>query len=377
MKVNNFPTYSFPTLYKKTSTGAIQFWKVKVFGYSDHAVIETVYGQFGGAEQQTEDVIRSGKNIGKANETTPVQQASYEANSKWESKLKKGYVEKLEDAEAGKTDKIIEGGVLPMLAHKYSEHSHKIKFPALVQPKLDGIRCIAILKDGKCTLWSRTRKPITSVPHIVEALEGKQDMILDGELFSEKYRQNFEHIVHLVRQEVPTTGYEEVEYHIYDAIQAGTNEQRQQWLTFEGLNKLPLVLVATSDAYSSDEVNMLLEHYLLLGYEGCMIRNKAGLYVNKRSHDLLKYKSDSDSEFEIVGIEEGRGKLSGHVGAFVCKTSDGQEFKAKMAGDTSRLKDYFENHSLWKDKKLTVKYQSLTGYGIPRFPVGKVIRDYE
>jgi DNA ligase-1 len=48
-----------------------------------------------------------------------------------------------------------------------------------------------------------------------------------------------------------------------------------------------------------------------------------------------------------------------------------------MSGSTERLKEYFENPKLWRGKILTVQYQALTSYGIPRFPVGKAIRDYE
>jgi DNA ligase-1 len=76
-----------------------------------------------------------------------------------------------------------------------------------------------------------------------------------------------------------------------------------------------------------------------------------------------------DDEFEIVGIEEGRGKLAGHA-IFVCRTKEGQEFKAKMKGDTAKLKAYFNNHSLWQGKFLTVQYQNISQYGVPRFPVG-------
>jgi DNA ligase-1 len=113
-------------------------------------------------------------------------------------------------------------------------------------------------------------------------------------------------------------------------------------------------------------------------YEGAMLRNKDSKYVNKRSYDLLKLKEFDDDEFEIIGIEEGRGKLAGHVGAFVCKTSDGKTFLAKMSGDTEKLADYFKDHSLWSGKRLTVQYQGLTGKErVPRFPVGKSIRDYE
>jgi len=101
------------------------------------------------------------------------------------------------------------------------------------------------------------------------------------------------------------------------------------------------------------------------------------LYVPKRSMDLQKLKEFHEDEFQIVGIEEGKGKLQGHVGAFNCVTKDGVDFKAKLEGDTEYLKQCFENEALWKGKKMTVVYQ---GFGInkrPRFPVAKAIRDYE
>lgn len=250
-----------------------------------------------------------------------------------------------------------------------------------MQPKLDGLRMLAVLKDGKCTLWSRTRKPITSLPHIVDAIEKALpgvDIVLDGEAYNHEYKNDFEKIVSLVRQEDPGEGHEVVQYHVYDIVdttltfQQRTNKLKhlkERW--FDG----PLVKVETLQVKSQEEVKAVTSTWLDLGYEGAMIRNADGMYVGKRSYDLQKIKTFKDAEFEIVGIEEGRGKLLGHVGAFICKTENGEEFKAKMAGDTDKLKQYFENHKLWEGKKLTVQYQGLTGKNeLPRFPVGVRIR---
>jgi hypothetical protein len=126
---------TFPILYKKTSTGKIQQWETSV---SDDSVITTRFGQVDGKIQETQEVITKGKNIGKANETTPYDQAVAQAQANWTKQLKKGYVDSIEDAMAGKTDNIIEGGISPMLAHVFSKQGHKITYPALAQPKLDG-----------------------------------------------------------------------------------------------------------------------------------------------------------------------------------------------------------------------------------------------
>lgn len=366
----------FPTLYKKTSTGAIQFWMIEAVLNQ----IITTYGQMGTDKPQcTVDVIKEGKNIGRANETTPEQQAAAEAKAKWTKQLKKGYVKTQEEAEAGVRDEIIEGGIDPMLAQKYKDHAKKIVFPCFGQPKLDGIRCIAVKKGDTVTLWSRTRKPINSVPHIAAAVATiPGDFILDGELYNHEYRQDFDTITELVRPDEPVEGHEAVQYHVYDVVVAMPFRDRHNWMvqTIAHLPE-PIVRVETHLIGSADDVEAFHELMLEHGYEGAMVRNASALYQNKRSYDLQKIKTMTDEEFLIVDFEEGRGRLAGHVGSFWCVTKDGGRFKAKPKGKISKLKEYFEDHSLWEGKYLTVQYQNFTPDGVPRFPVGKGIRDYE
>jgi len=375
----------FKTLYKKTSTGAIQQWTIGVIdqrGSNTAACIVTEYGQVDGKIQTTSDLISAGKNIGKKNETSARWQAELEAKSQWEKKKKKGYVESIKDAEGGKLDALITGGVEPMLAQSFSKHGAKIKIPCYTQPKLDGIRCIAIIKDGICTLWSRTRKPITSCPHIVQELEAAfetKDIILDGELYNHEMKKDFEKIVSMVRQEVPAKGHEIIQYHIYDVVNDGVFAERMEEIDtiFGNFDFYALKKVPTEPVNVENDIMIYFEQFVKQGYEGAMLRNEHSKYVNKRSYDLQKVKEFDDAEFPIVRVEEGRGKLAGHA-IFVCRTEGGKEFLAKMRGDTSNLKRFFEDHSLWKGKQLTVQYQGITGKEqVPRFPVGVAIRDYE
>jgi DNA ligase-1 len=348
-------------LYKKTSTGQIQYWQIEAEGN----FIVTRYGKEGGKEMVAKDMIREGKNTGRANATDSEEQAKREAQSQWEAKIKKGYVENIVRAKEGETDH--DGGWFPMLAHQFSEQGHKIIYPAFVQPKLDGHRCVSD-KAGK--LWTRTRKPYVSVPHIQKAIPlGVQ---LDGELYNHAYHDSFEKISHLVNQQTePAEGHEVVEYHVYDVNMPGSFAERCAWLKKNLPHTKPFVLVETIEVSNEDELMDAFDHYLSLGYEGAIVRNAGGVYEGKRSYDLQKIKEFDDAEFDIIGIEEGRGKLQGHAGKFICKTKDGTEFGAKAKGELSKLKEYFEDHSLWKGKQLTVQYQGLTGKNkVPRFPVG-------
>lgn len=368
-------TKKWPVLYKKTSTGAIQMWEVWVKG----STMYSQSGQVDGAKIPSEDTIREGKNIGKANETTPEEQALAEAESRWIAKKKKGYVEKITDASKGKVDKtLIEGGYNVMLAKKFEGD---IEYPVAVQPKLDGIRCAA---TGS-SLWTRTRKPIRSVPHIEHALERlaqHRPGMTDGELYNHEYKSDFEKITTIVGQKKDVDpNHEIVQYHIYDIPSNKVFKDRIEDLKAlaSRLSKnSPLVIVPTFIVENDEELMEAFREFLEMGYEGAMIRDLNEPYIGKRSSGLLKLKEFVDAEFEIVGGEEGRGKLQGHLGAFICKTTSGVEFKAKMDGETSRLIEYWENLEDYVGKMLTVKYQALTGKNkVPRFPVGKAIRDYE
>lgn len=394
------PHFSLPRLYKKTSLGALQFWEIRVFSRelsTDKTIvgeIVTVYGQEGtDSPQVTTDIISVGKNAGRVNETSALEQAVKEAKSSWLKKKKGGYVEGKEAAGAGEVDSVITGGMSPMLAHKFSEQGHKIVYPCFAQPKLDGIRCVAIVKDGVCTLWTRTRKPILSCPHIVSEIEsfGHKNLILDGELYSHAQKNDFEGIVSAVRKESPSALSEKIQYHVYDMAGDGRQEALEipfsnrtvllkNWLS-EKTGKGIVVLVETRIMRSEDDVLAYFEEKRSEGYEGIMLRNAKAPYVNKRSYDLQKMKEFDDADFQIVGIEEGRGKLSGHVAAFICsmagENEPGKTFSVSLNAPQDFLRKCFLDKTLWEGKTLVVQYQGLTKLGKPRFPKGVRFRDSE
>ena len=86
--------------------------------------------------------------------------------------------------------------IKPMLAHKFNPD--KAVFPALLQPKLDGVRCV-FTKEGA---FSRTGKEFKNVDHIIKTLKPlfkKYPYIrLDGELYNHKLKDDFETRVNLI-----------------------------------------------------------------------------------------------------------------------------------------------------------------------------------
>ncbi len=376
---------NLPVLYKKTSRGKIQQWRIWV----DGSTIHSESGQTDGKKVLSSDVVKEGKNIGRANETTKEQQALAEATSKHTKKLKSGYVKNIEDARTGKTDSVIIGGKLPMLAksfYKYdttkrtnvlSTSAKHIVFPCAVQPKLDGIR--GVNDNGR--LFSRTRKPIISLPHILNLLSRPEfrSIPFDGELYTHTYKDEFEKLGSLImkQKEIDSEKAKVIQWHIYDLNTDGTFKQRYSLLKQVAplFKDTPLVLVETKIVNSMEELDIAYDDYINLGYEGCMVRNLNGEYKSSttRSSDLQKMKMFEDAEFRIVSIKEGTGKYANNIGSFVCAIDDDygyRTFDVKPKGNVDYWKSVYSSES-WKDQILTVRFQGYTNKNnVPRIPVG-------
>jgi DNA ligase-1 len=365
-----------PTLFKRTSNGKVEQWSIWVEG----AVIVSEYGHVGGAMQTARETA-VGKNVGRANETTPIEQAAAQAESEWTvKKSRKGYVEDLRKAEAGENSGA--GGIRPMLAQTFTKHGDKIEFPCYAQAKLDGIRCIAVVGDtGSVSLWSREQKPIVAVPCIAKAVEAlglPPGTVTDGELYNHALKNDFEKISSCVRKQYAASDAEQalIEYHVYDLPSTQVFGKRSARLREIIPMKGPLKFVGTQFIADRDELLEYFEKCRADGYEGAMARNDAPYEEGKRSYGLQKLKEFVEDEFPIVGVEEGVGKMSG-LAIFVCKAGS-EQFRCKMEGELEGLRKYLTNKKLWEGKQLTVKYQGLTGKNkLPRFPVGKSVRDYE
>ena len=364
-----------PALYELSSNENIKVWSIQVVDNITTSDIITTYGILNGKMQSTSDTISQGKNQNKSNSTNHFQQACQEATSKWEKKKKKGYVLTIDSAKAKEVDSVITGGIEPMLAHSYSKSGDKISYPAFSQPKLDGIRCIAIKKGEEVTLWTRSRKPINSCPHIIASIKENfigKDIILDGELYNHALKSNFEKIVHAVKRDEPTNDSALIEYHVYDVINDLPFIERSK-----NINTLIAPLVAVTTEMVNDCVQMVekFNNYKAQGFEGLMVRTIDSLYEHKRSYNLQKVKEFEDAEYLIINAVEGRGKLSGTLGTFTCQTASGAIFDVKLTGNQEENAKYLSDHTLWKGKYLTVKYQGLTTKtSVPRFPVGLRIK---
>ena len=357
------------TLYHQGKTGAIVQWDI----WTEDADICTEYGQIGG-KMQTSRKTATPKNVGRANATSANEQAVLEAKAMHKKRLDGKYSLTIEDAK--------KEVFLPMLAASFDKRKDKVTYPADVQPKLDGVRCLAYWDGDSVKLMSRGGKQWNCCQHIIDELETvlPKDWVLDGELYI--HGATFQEITKLVKKLRPESV--NVQFHVYDIPRAGagTNhewEERQVNLSrFYGMlheGKSASVTTVNTHRTSSEEgVYKLQSQFLEDGYEGAIVRELDGEYkFGYRSNKLLKVKNFMDEEYLIAGFTTGVGRFDGCI-VWVCMTEDGQSFKVVPQGTMEERQETYKNADKHIGDWLKVKFFELTDDGIPRFPVGLGIR---
>jgi len=365
---------SWPTLYRKLETGKIKRWDIYVL---ETALITIQHGFVDGKIQTIEERIFKGKNIGKANETTPYEQACLEAESKWKRQIDAGYVED----ESGETDIM-----LPMLAQDFKKNKHRVRYPADAQPKLNGVRCLAKkVSATKIEFISRKNKRYTTLKHIEKELLPimKIGDVLDGEIYI--HEATFQEIIRLVKK-YRKGETEKLEYWCYDmAIPKLSFTDRSLNLvnllitgvTGYAEENLLVRFVQTETVDSEKELKMWHDDWVKEGFEGAILRDIHDTYhFNGRVVGLLKYKEFFDKEVTIIGGVSGKGLEEGCV-IFKVRDEFGNEFSSRPKGTRETRRRWLRDIKLLIGKELTIRYQELSEDNVPVFNVGIAIRDYE
>jgi len=348
------------TLYKKDSKGKIRiinFW-------CEGNLFHTEAGLLGGKLiKNTTNCVS--KNIGKSNETKSREQAIFEMESKIREKLQEDYFRTKEEAE----NNIV---ILPMLAKSYEDEKKKIdwsKDKIYIQPKLDGQRCLAIIKDNKVKLISRDGVVIENMGHIEVSLSFiMEDCILDGELYS--HGLTFQENMKLVKKLRPETS-KLIKYHVYDCITPDNFTKRFNYLQMlvEGVENT--ILVSTMAITSEEEMIKYHGINMSSGYEGSIIRRDGSYKINGRSNNLLKFKDFQDLDAKIIDIIPAENRPE--WGIVLCEYN-GKQFKATPKMSQEDKIDLLKNKNEYIGKTCIITYFEFTDDNIPRFPIYKGIR---
>jgi DNA ligase-1 len=397
----------YPQMYALDSNEKIKQWQVIAEEQPDGtADIIRLSGQLDGKVKVNKKKVKKGKNIGKANETDPFQQANNQAASEFSLKQHKNY----EEFEINKDD-YVPRVVLPQLAK--GPKKGKIRFPCDMQPKLNGICCLArSFNSAPCFKkfstpyinWA-TEKGLLKKTDPKDDIRGIAYHSRGGHLFN-----TLEHMTLYLDFALPTDGMvhgelyvhgwslqkigsytkdlksdsDKLEYWIYDLPQPKL-KWIERWKILQTIIKpdyIPTIrLVPTVTVHSYAEAKRWHDKWVEGGFEGGMLRNHNGYYMFQyNSNDLEKVKEFMDDEFEIIGGKEGTGNDEGCV-IFRCVTKENLEFDVRPRGTVEYRQMLFTNLSKFIGKSLTVRFAEYSEDKKPQQPVGipegVAFRDYE
>ena len=228
----------------------------------------------------------------------------------------------------------------------------KIKFPAIVQKKEDGMRFNAIVKNGVVEFRSRNGKEISLLGSLEQefiGLANGEDIVFDGELLVYDTvetdstgkicdRQTGNGVLNrAVKGTISKEEADRVFATLWDQIPyedfvAGKCDQpysyrfgRLKYLVYK-LSKFKLRkldLVETFEVDSLEQTQRIFQNYLDDGEEGIILKDPNSLWENKRSKGQIKFKAELDCDLKVVSVIGGTGKYADMIGSLCCESVDG------------------------------------------------------
>lgn len=361
------------TLYSTDSKGKIRQWSIGTYGDSYLVTFGVTDGKM-----QSKTTKCKAKNIGKANATTPEEQAILEAQAKWDFQINR------EDYHWDVT--LANRQIRPMLALDYLKVPHRVNWDhAVAQPKLDGVRLTygrryrdelgheAMTRKGEIYLLDHLTDPTIKLLSIINSMCDNKCLALDGEAYI--HGMSLQNIMRLVKKYRPGET-EAVQYYLFDLVIPG-----MQFHNRHELLRRALVTYGPNTCFKLvpyqrivDDEDMKQEHgiYTQDGYEGLMIRHLHSEYgIAKRSPDLFKYKHFLDDEALIKDVWEDN---SGNA-MFTVEQKNGMPCKVTPKRTHEERKLMLTEPDKYIGKWITCKFQAYTDENIMQFPVGLDLRE--
>lgn len=205
--------------------------------------------------------------------------------------------------------------------------SELVKYPVRVEPKLDGLRCIAVKVNEEVTLFTRNGTILETLPSIAAAIAASpwDNFVLDGEVMGANWNESAS-VVMSHKKNKDDSG---MIYHVFDAMPFVDWKEQDNIMPMHERVELVEELVKQIENSTvkqvpgldvNDELEMLTFYSKKLdeGYEGIMVKELQALYAFKRSPAVKKLKPVATYEGVIVNAYEGtRGsKREGLWGGF-------------------------------------------------------------
>lgn len=204
----------------------------------------------------------------------------------------------------------------------------EVTYPVRVEPKLDGLRLIAIKRRSKVTLYTRNGNELDTLPRIVATLEASpfNNFVLDGEGMGDDWNESNS----IMMAKKTKKDDSKMTFNVFDALPLEDWDQGKSTMAYAARVELvdsivkscefgsPIVQVPHVDVVDEGGLKAYFAECMDVGFEGVMLKTLDTPYVFKRSKNILKLKPCVTYEGVIVGHYEGRRgtKREGLFGGF-------------------------------------------------------------
>jgi len=252
-----------------------------------------------------------------------------------------------------------------------------------ISPKIDGMRCIAFVDGaGDVNFVSRGFKPLYNLESIGEEIKqmGFTNCVIDGEIIASGTWEGTAKVVRASKSERDT---KELKYLVFDYMHT------EQWISrntprfeirYETMLKVfdkpgKIEVLEHKSVSSLEEAMKIHEEYLDKGLEGSVLKELNAMYPFDRSEFWLKWKPVATWDVTIIGYEEGKGKLKGMLGYFICNLNGVQTHVGGGFKEEER-KDFWSKRDEMIGKIIEVEgFKHLTPDGRIRFPQFMRVRE--
>lgn len=305
-----------------------------------------------------------------------------EAEEKWMRKILKKHMA------LGASDKTINKvmpGTVPtfevQLAQKFEEKRLKGHAHVAVEPKLDGIRCFALVRGGHATLYARSGKQITNFDDTIGAeLATLGDGCYDGEIMGKDFIALMQQAYR--KDDVDTR---DTYLALFDYLPMDEWESKETVLSCSARyaelkrrvpKKSKYLRLVPRDKVTAEyaPIKELHDKYVSEGYEGAMVKDLDAPYLFGRGHEVMKLKAFFDADLKIEGFVEGTGKHEGKLGS-VLVHYEGVEVQVGSGWSDELREQVWNNKEDFLGRVIEVRYQEVTPDGSLRFPTFKCFRN--
>lgn len=203
----------------------------------------------------------------------------------------------------------------------------EITFPVRVEPKLDGLRCVAVKRGGAVTMFTRNGTILETLPRVKAELEAApwDDFVLDGEIMGADWNES----ASVVMSHKKSKDDSNMVFHVFDAMYFEDWCEQDNCIAL--LDRIELVTelveqvgsqcVVQVAGITAANISDLMKYYsttMGTGYEGVMVKDLRSHYRFKRTESVKKLKPVTTYEGVIVGHYEGKrgSKREGMWGGF-------------------------------------------------------------